>query len=56
VATAMLPRAPLGLNLAIDLRGDGRLVFAYTTHESRGALREIGNQLVDVPSLRLATP
>jgi len=53
--TATLPRSPLGLSFAMDLRGDGRVLFAYTARDSRGALYEIGDKLVDVPSLRLAT-
>jgi hypothetical protein len=53
--TVALPRSPLGLNFAMDLRGDGRVLFAYTTRDSRGALYEVDDKLVDVPSLRLAT-
>jgi len=55
VATVTLPRSPFGLSFAMDLRGDGRVLFAYTTRDSRGALYEVGDKLVDVPSLRLAT-
>jgi hypothetical protein len=53
--TVALPRSPLGLSFAMDLRGDGRMLFAYTTRDSRGALYEMDDKLVDVPSLRLAT-
>lgn len=52
---ATLPRARFGLSFAMDLRGDGRVLFTYTTRDSRGALYEVGDKLVDVPSLRLAT-
>lgn len=55
-ATAALPRLPVGLTFAMNLRGDGRVLFAYTTRDGRGALYELGDRLVDVPSLRLATP
>jgi hypothetical protein len=54
--TAALPRAPFGLTFAMDLRGDGRVLFGYETDDGRGALYEAGDRLVDVPSLRLATP
>ena len=53
--TAALPRVPFSLDLAIDLRGDGRVLFIYETRDSRGALYELGDQLVDVAALRLAT-
>lgn len=53
--TAALPRAPFGLSFAMDLRGDGHVLFVYTTRDSRGALYEVGDKLVDVSSLRLAT-
>jgi hypothetical protein len=53
--TAGLPRAPFGLSFAMDLRGDGHILFAYATRDSRGALYEVGDKLVDVRSLRLAT-
>jgi hypothetical protein len=56
VTTKALPRAPFGLSFAMDLRGDGHVLLAYATREGRGALYEIGDELVDVPSLRLATP
>jgi hypothetical protein len=50
-----LPREPFGLGAAIDLRGDGRILFTYATRDGRGALYETGGQWVDVPALRLAT-
>jgi hypothetical protein len=53
--TALLPREPFGLGAAIDLRGDGRLLFTYATRDGRGALYETGGQWIDVPALRLAT-
>jgi hypothetical protein len=53
--TATLPRAPFGLSQAIDLRGDGRVLFTYATRDGRGALYELGDKLVDVAALRLAT-
>lgn len=54
--TAGLPRVPFGLNSAIDLRGDGHVLFPYAADSGRGALYETGGKLVDVPSLHLATP
>jgi hypothetical protein len=54
--TAALPALPPGLALAMDLRNDGRVLFAYETRDGRGALYEQGDKLVDVPSLRLPTP
>lgn len=54
--TASLPRLQVGLSFAMDLRGDGHVLFTYATGESRGALYEVGGKLIDVPSLRLATP
>jgi hypothetical protein len=55
-ATAALPRLPFRLLSAMNLRGDGRVLFTYATRDGRGALYEQGDRLVDVPSLRLATP
>jgi hypothetical protein len=54
--TSALPRRPFGLRLAIDLRGDGRVLFLYNTDESRGAFYEVDDTLVDVAPLRLGTP
>jgi len=54
--TSALPPSPLGLTFAMDLRSDGRMLFIYATGESRGALYEVGDKLVDISSLRLATP
>jgi hypothetical protein len=54
--TAALPRSPVGLQFAMDLRGDGRVLFGYATRDSRGALYEVGHKLVDLASLRLHTP
>ena len=53
--TATLPRASFGFSFAMDLRGDGHMLFAYTTRDSRGALYEVDDKLLDIPSLRLAT-
>ena len=55
-ATATLPHGPFGLTSAIDLRGDDHVLFSYAAASGRGALYEVGGKLVEVPSLRLATP
>src|SRR4029077_12306727 len=36
--TAAVSRSPFGLSFAMDLRGDGHVLFVYTTRDSRGAL------------------
>jgi hypothetical protein len=53
--TAVLPSLQLGLSFAMDLRGDGHVLFAYATRDGRGALYELDDKLVNVPTLRLAT-
>jgi hypothetical protein len=54
--TATLPHGSFGLTAAIDLRGDDHVLFSYAAVNARGALYETGDKLVEVPSLRLATP
>ena len=54
--TATLPHGPFGLTSAIELRGDDHILFSYAATNGRGALYEIGDKLVEVPSLRLAAP
>ena len=53
--TAALPRLPVGLQFAMDLRGDGRVLFGYATRDGRGALYEVGHKLIDIALLRLPT-